>query len=453
VNTRLVVVSLLFAAPSLLPQQSNELVLNQPPFAVYSAFWPNLHHVLWAEAWARRPPSEETAAGTLPEPLTAELTAQERRAWDAAVSYYDEEVADLHPLFEMRSIRKAMIAAGPELPETGLEPAHREALLAAAAVYRKYWWPAHDAANRAWLVDPMSKVASLTPAVPERLSRLYGVPWFTSGVRVDVVRVGTREGAFASIDPAPAHITLSSSAPALREWMAAEILFHESSHALAFPLMDDFAAELRMQRKASWHLWHVALFYLTGEVVRQTLAERGIPYEPYMYKTGLLERAWPEFRAPIETYWKPYVNGEVSRDDAIRHVVRASKGIQMSSANYFTDVMVRWRLWDAAAILAIALWTAFAARPASNGSTVVVVLLVAACLALSVRMLPHAAANVFLHALAVASSLMATRVVVSRLARSRFLRIVLAVIAAPLGYAAGRGLAMVSIWLVTGNAL
>jgi hypothetical protein len=52
VNKRLVAVSLVLAAPSLLAQDSNELVLNQPPFAVYSAFWPNLHHVLWAEAWS-----------------------------------------------------------------------------------------------------------------------------------------------------------------------------------------------------------------------------------------------------------------------------------------------------------------------------------------------------------------------------------------------------------------
>jgi hypothetical protein len=222
-------------------------------------------------------------------------------------------------------------------------------------------------------------VAALTPAVPDRLARLYGVPWITSGIRVDVVRVANREGAFTSIDPAPAHITISSGAPALREWVAAEVLLHETSHALAFPLMDDFAAELRMQRKASWHLWHVALFYLTGEVVRQALAERGIQYETYMYKTGLFERAWPEFRAPIETYWKPYVNGEVSRDEAIRNVVRASKGIEMSVADYFIDVIVRWRLWDVAAILAIALWTAFALRPASSTPMLLVLLLVTAC--------------------------------------------------------------------------
>ena len=147
----LATILIVLASLRLIAQDSTGLVLTQQAFAVYSAFWPNLHHVLWAEAWGRRPPSEENAAGVLPEPLRADLTADERRAWDAAVAYYDAEIADLHPLFEMRSIRKAMIAAGVEQPAAGLEPAHREVLIAAAPVYRKYWWPAHDAANRAWL--------------------------------------------------------------------------------------------------------------------------------------------------------------------------------------------------------------------------------------------------------------------------------------------------------------
>jgi hypothetical protein len=433
-------------ASSLFAQDSRELVLTQQPFALHSAFWPNLHHLLWAEAWARRPPSDENAAGILPEPLKAELTADERRAWDAAVSYYDEEIADLHPLFEMRSIRKAMIGAGADPPATGLEPAHRQALIDAAPVYRKYWWPAHDAANRAWLPDAMSKVASLTPAVPDRLARLYGAPWFTSGIRVDIVRVANREGAFASIDPAPAHIIISSSAPAIQGWMAAEILFHESSHALALPMMDDFAAELRTQRKVSRHLWHVALFHLTGEVVRQALAERGVAYDPYLYKTGLFDRVWPELRAPIETHWRPYVDGRVPRDVAIRNVVTAVAA-EMSAGDYVIDVVVRWRLGDVAAILVIALWAAFFSRPRLGVPALVVFLVVTFVLALTVRMLTHPALNVLLHALAVGTSLLTARMVAGVAARSRMLRVVLAAIAAPVGYAAGRGLAIVSLWL------
>jgi hypothetical protein len=240
--------------------------------------------VLWAEAWARRPPSTTpSAAGVLPEPLAADLSAAERAAWDAAIKYYDAEIADLHPLFEMGPIRKALLAAKAELPAEGLAAEHRRVLVGAAAVYRRYWWAGHDFANRAWMADPLSRVASLSPAVPDRLAKLYGTPWFTQPVRVDVVRVTSREGAFTSIDPAPAHITIASGNANLAGWMAAEVLFHEASHALALPLVQAFGAEQKAQGKlAARDLWHVALFYLTGEIVRQTLQARNIAFEPYL---------------------------------------------------------------------------------------------------------------------------------------------------------------------------
>lgn len=322
-NRAVIALALALTAAVLAAQDVDELALEQPPFAVYSAFWPNLHHVLWAEAWARRPPSSTRLfpAGKLPEPLTGNLSPDERAAWDAAVAYYDEKMADLHPLFEMGPIRKVMIAARGELPAGGLDPAHRRAVTGAAPIYRKYWWSAHDRANHAWVVDPMAKVAALSPAVPDRLAKLFGTPWFTGTVRVDVVRVGPREGAFTALDPAPAHITISSSASANEGWMAAEVLFHESSHALALPLVQAFAAEGRAQGKNPRDLWHLALFYMTGEVVRQTLASRWIQYEMYLYKTGLFDRAWPQFKRPIETYWKPYVDGAVPRDEAIKNLI------------------------------------------------------------------------------------------------------------------------------------
>jgi hypothetical protein len=52
----------------------------------------------------------------------------------------------------------------------------------------------------------------------------------------------------------------------------------------------------------------VVLFYITGEVTRQTLATRGIEYQPYLYATGLFTRAWPMFREPIEQTVRPFVD-------------------------------------------------------------------------------------------------------------------------------------------------
>jgi hypothetical protein len=444
-RSRLTVLSFALAAHTAVAQAPAEVVFEQPPFTVLSAFWPNLHHVLWAEAWRRRPPTEENAAGPMPEPLTASLTADERTAWEAAVAYYDAEVADLHPLFEMSSIRKAMIAAGPAeaLAKADLEPPHRQVLAAAAPVYRKYWWPAHDAANRAWVVDPMARVKALTPAVPERLAALLGSPWLTGRVRLDVVRVANREGAFTAIDPPPAHITISSSAPNNRDWTTAEILFHESAHPMAFPLIDAFAVELRSQRKTSRDLWHVALFYMTGDVVRQTLASRGVAYEPYMYKTGLFNRAWPHLRTPIETHWKPYVDGQVSRQVAIRNVVAAAQGIEMPVAAYFTDIIVRWGFIDIAVILWLGLWSAMTAKATPHARTALLAVGLTVVLSLSVRVFSPAALNVLVHALAVAGALLAARALaIGMAAWRRPARMVLSVIAATIGYAAGRGVAI-----------
>ncbi len=313
---------------------SAEPVTEVQQLRFYSAFWPNLHNVLWSEAWARRPASdaEPSPAGKLPEPLSADLAEAERGAWDGAVAYYDREIADLHPLFdrESRAIRMALLEAGSELPATGLAPEHRRVLTEVAAVYRKYWWPAHDRANREWIAEARSKVTALSPEVPEGLARLYATPWFAAPLRVDVVRVSSREGAFTSNEPAPGHITISSSSPGNQEWAAAEVLFHEASHLLFLPAMRAFGAELKAQGKntrdgpaESWnvHVWHAALFYSTGEVVRRALEARGIRYQPYAYKTGLFDRSWSRFRALIEAYWKAFVDGHLPQDEAIRQIV------------------------------------------------------------------------------------------------------------------------------------
>ena len=115
-------VSLALVVSTIGARQPSEPFLVQPPFALHSAFWPNLHQALWAES------------GRLAPPLGGNLSSEERRAWDAAVASSKEVVADLHPLFELGPIRKVMISATSELPAEGLKPAHRDALTKAAAV-------------------------------------------------------------------------------------------------------------------------------------------------------------------------------------------------------------------------------------------------------------------------------------------------------------------------------
>src|SRR5262245_55375291 len=121
------------AAPS--PAQP-ALVTEVSRLQLHSAFWPNLHHTLYAAAWAARPPRGRRLSQPLPEPLEGALTADERAGWDAALQYYDRELASRDLLFGegMTAINVVLASAGSELPESGLAPAHRQALAAAAPI-------------------------------------------------------------------------------------------------------------------------------------------------------------------------------------------------------------------------------------------------------------------------------------------------------------------------------
>jgi hypothetical protein len=303
---------------------SGEAVAEVASLQLHSAFWPNLHHLLYAAAWSLRAGQSGAPplAGALPSPLEADLTPAERSVWGGAIAYYDHTLASRDLLRDggMIAVNDALASAGDMLPEAGLTEEHRRVLTSAAAVYRVHWWPEHDRANRAWIEQAAERLRSLSPEVPDRLASLYRTPWFTTPVRVDVVWVGNRQGAYTTLRPT--HITISSGDPDNRGWTAAEILFHESSHALVGPISTAFRDELAAQHKRAPVLWHVALFYLTGEVMRQALAARALEYSPYLYQTGLFDRAWPQFRPIIEREWAPYVAGRRDLEEAVRAVVR-----------------------------------------------------------------------------------------------------------------------------------
>ena len=302
---------------------AKELVATQNQLAFYSPFWQNLHHVLYAEAWRKRGVEPERSnSGALPEPLTGDLTQAERAAWDAAVAYYDRELADHSLLFELGDIRRALYRGAGKLPETGLGKAHHDALAAAAPVYAKYWWPAHDRANRAFIAEALPRIAQLGPEVTAKLERLYDTRWFQTRARVDIVRVGDSRGNYTDGIPAPGYITISSSDPDNQGWAVVEVVFHESSHAVfEEALRDPIAREEREQRKRTGQLWHVALFYIAGEVVREALAARKIDYNQYLYSTGLFDRAWPQFEPTIEHNMPAFVAGKTSLADAMHALV------------------------------------------------------------------------------------------------------------------------------------
>jgi hypothetical protein len=155
------------------------------------------------------------------------------------------------------------------------------------------------------------------------LTKLDAMSWFSSPVRIDAVWVANRQGAYATVDPT--HATIASTDPDMLGWAAVESVFHEISHTLIEPIEKRLTAALGNRAREHGVLWHVIQFYVTGQVVRDVLAARGVDYTPYMDATGLFDRAWGKYRPVVEANWRPYVEGKRSMDEAIAQTVKALK--------------------------------------------------------------------------------------------------------------------------------
>jgi hypothetical protein len=293
---------------------------------IYSTFWQNLHHFLYVSAWATRPvvPRAPRLAMPPPQEPVVSLTAEEKASWNAAVTYYDRNVASKDLLFDdgLTRMKVALADADDRLTNVPIDEALRSTLLEAAAIYRKYWWRDHDAANRSWIALVSRQTPTVAAAIIERLTALYGVPWFTTPVRVDVVRVGKSLGAYTSINPRP-HIVFASGDSSYDGWAGTEMLFHEASHALFLKVRMAIDDAAKVANKQPRDLWHVVLFYIAGELTRQQLAKNGIEYRPYLYANRLFDTAWPAFREPIERHVRPFVDGQVTMDRMATELAQA----------------------------------------------------------------------------------------------------------------------------------
>ncbi len=251
------------------------------------------------------------------------MSPEERKAWEVAVTHYDEHVASRDLLFGkgMVSLKDALAAGNLSSDAVGKEL--RDVLEAATPVYRRHFWTAHDRVNRAWIGQTSDKLKMVAPNVVKRLEQLYGVPWFTSPTRVDVVWVGNRQGAYTT--NGPTHVVISSGDPENTDWTSVETVFHEVSHTLVLPIQEKINRAARRPQKGA----------------RRPLARRPV-LSHRRSGSGSAEGAWRRLHAvhvfdrvarsclepvpqAVEDNWSPYVTGKVPVDEAIAATVAAVK--------------------------------------------------------------------------------------------------------------------------------
>jgi len=359
--------------PSLLARpQADSIYGPLPVFELHSGFWLNLHHTLYQQARQQRgaPPVSGTAkAGKSAKPTLqtapaakTPLTAAEQRAWDEAVFYYAANYADKDLLFNTELILlknqlgdfetcDELSGAKKKTCDAGLPAKLTRTLEAAAPVYRAHYWPADDRANRAWVRRVAPLVTEQGVGISHRLADIYQTRWPTEKIRVDVARFANSAGAYTTLDPL--RVTISSTDPRNQDAAALEVLFHEASHGIAQPVEQAIVRECRQREKPiPRDLWHALIFYTTGEVIKPILdaepdpgngavpnsADPAAPrdaaadpransqnsqYTPYAKREGLYQRGWDSYLQLLTLYWQPYLDGKVTFDNAIAHIVSA----------------------------------------------------------------------------------------------------------------------------------
>lgn len=296
-------------------------------FVLYSDFEPNLNDALIAAGVARRFGKTELFRTGAEAGCFAKLPEPVRAGWDGAADFYAKIVSPSGSNSTQRYLIRLQIAGFDEELRDDADRQFAQIASsfrgAAAPAYRACRWAAQDEANRRWIEELKPRLLADEGKIGPRLEELYRRKWAPEPIPVDVVQTVDFSGANTILrDGGRGHVLIAIENPGRA---ALEVVFHEASHVLmgaGAPVRQ----ALEEAAKAAGNplpgdLWHVVLFYTTGEVVRSVNDAGGGPaYTPMLYE--IFDRGtWGEYRKALERAWRPYVKGERSLAEAAAALV------------------------------------------------------------------------------------------------------------------------------------
>lgn len=305
-------------------------VATTPHFAFYNNLETNLNDALIAAGVARRHRRPELFHTGREQACFDGQSPSARVAWDRAVDYYEEIISPAKWSDRQQYLLRAYLAGFPDRPTDDRSRQFVEIAdsfrRAAEPAWQACRWPAQEEENSRFIEELQPRLAAHEEAIARRLEALYEKRWSGLPIRVDVVETVDWSGANTIIlDPAGGHILVSNS---YRGPQTLEIVFHEASHLLMGP-RDPVRQSLDAAARSAGvtlprDLWHVVLFYMTGEVVHETLEKAGeAGYSPILYEIFERNSRWQSYRGPIEGSLPAYVNGSRSLAEAAADLVRA----------------------------------------------------------------------------------------------------------------------------------
>lgn len=305
--------------------QAREPVATSEQFAFYSDFEMNLNDALIAAGVARKLGHDELFFAGDEQACFDALTPSLQAGWRLAVDYYAEIISP-HEFNDRQQflIRLSLAGIGGEDARTteflDLVASIRRA---ASAAYKACRWNAQDFENRRWIDDVTSQLSKFESEVATRLAKLYQRTWPDQRLDVDVVATVSWAGANSFFaDNSPGHVLISSESAG---HVALETVFHEASHGFMLrpaPLQDALTqAAKRLGVRVPKGLWHVVLFYTTGETIRIVVEAAGeTRYEPMIYKI-YGRSSWGDYREAMNSAWPAYMDGSKTAFEAAMDLI------------------------------------------------------------------------------------------------------------------------------------
>lgn len=276
--------------------------------------WVNLHQRLMYEASFKQAPP------------TA-LSGADLMNWNKAVEMYRAFLGKRSPIVdgELRQLDTALSKTNtPQLP-TSIPAAAAAALKIAMPLYRSAQWEEDNRTNQFWISIAEPMLASAGEELVAAHTKAYGMP-FPKRILVDVTTFAWEFDAYTVGDGELAHSVIASTGRGNQGFWALESLMHEPSHAIVDGFTGAIGVDLttaakELGVKPRSNLWHAILFYTAGELTRRALAKRGVHDYQRIIDAGMYERGFQAFKQSLETHWQAYLDGKVSRAEAIRQIL------------------------------------------------------------------------------------------------------------------------------------
>jgi hypothetical protein len=303
--------------------------LAAPPAPLFrfhtDEFWLNEHHFLYVLGRAEAKMRDATREAVVGAPADAQrglatLSSDELKIWTDAVAFYAAGPSKRDAIFDAQLPKIAhALAQAVERPNLSHAPSIeadlRATLERAAPVYRKTWWPAHRAANTEWRDAVQTHIDRHGQAVLAFITRAYGMEWPADGFPVHLSGYANWAGAYSTDDNL---LVISSLDRGTRGLSGLETVFHEAMHQWDGPiqnLLSDHAR--RAGKRAPPGLSHALIWVTAGEAVRRVVPG----YVPNADTFGIWQRGMQSLKGPVETAWKPYLDGQGTRDEALAALI------------------------------------------------------------------------------------------------------------------------------------